>query len=319
MIRSYPALTLGGLFALGTGYVLFHDVHSLEQITIDHVMTFLVLVGTIAAGHHFWPQLKACRLLASLGLATLFVAGTGYCLVSSAGRQGASQHALAAVTESDNNARADVERDLAAAKTRLAQAMDEEATNCASGKGKRCLGTRSTREERQTYVNVLTQQLKIMDPHHEELPELRHAAKVFAALPMVTASEDHIFAQLVLFTPVMKAVFLELATLVFLGIALGHRATAGATSQGALPVTRLVSHPVARIPSQLALPAPRDPVEQLMIDALGKASRPLSNEELAATIGVTPGAASKIRARIGDRVRVERNGRELAISLAVRS
>lgn len=52
----------------------------------------------------------------------------------------------------------------------------------------------------------------------------------------------------------------------------------------------------------------------MLLGILADAGRALSNEEIAGRMGVTPGAASKIRQRVADRVRVERNGRELAIS-----
>src|SRR5262245_22017546 len=48
-VRSWGAILLGGIFALGTAYVLFAHVRGLADITTDHVMTGLVLVGTIAA------------------------------------------------------------------------------------------------------------------------------------------------------------------------------------------------------------------------------------------------------------------------------
>jgi hypothetical protein len=52
-VRSRGAILLGGIFALGPAYVFGH-VRSLADITTDHVMS-LVLGGTIAAGHMFWP------------------------------------------------------------------------------------------------------------------------------------------------------------------------------------------------------------------------------------------------------------------------
>src|SRR5215467_280705 len=85
-VRSWGAIVLGAIFALGTAYVLFADVRSLADITTDHVMTGLVLVGTIAAGHMFWPAAGGGRIFAALGLSILFVAGTFICVTGSAGR-----------------------------------------------------------------------------------------------------------------------------------------------------------------------------------------------------------------------------------------
>src|SRR5581483_3908091 len=86
-VRSPGAIALGGIFALGTGYVLFEDViRQGAAVTADHVMTALVLVGTIAAGHCFMPALVARRFGGALGLALLFAAGTFICVTGSAGR-----------------------------------------------------------------------------------------------------------------------------------------------------------------------------------------------------------------------------------------
>src|SRR5262249_32271226 len=85
-VCCWGAILLGGIFALGTAYVLFAHVHILADITTDHVMTGLVLVGTIAAGHMFWPAATGGRVLAALGLAILFVSGTFICVTGSAGR-----------------------------------------------------------------------------------------------------------------------------------------------------------------------------------------------------------------------------------------
>ena len=53
---------------------------------------------------------------------------------------------------------------------------------------------------------------------------LKHAARVFAALPLVQSQPEAIERALLLFTPFVKALFLEIATVVFLGIGLAGRA-----------------------------------------------------------------------------------------------
>jgi len=54
-----------------------------------------------------------------------------------------------------------------------------------------------------------------------------------------------------------------------------------------------------------------DPV----LEVLARARRPLSNDELAAAMGVTKGEASKRVAALAGRLRKERDGRRVAISL----
>ncbi|HRD77975.1 MAG TPA: helix-turn-helix domain-containing protein, partial [Hyphomicrobiaceae bacterium] len=68
----------------------------------------------------------------------------------------------------------------------------------------------------------------------------------------------------------------------------------------------------------LARPEPitvRPPVADPVIAALERAHRPLSNDELAAAMGVTKSEASKRVAALAGMVRKERDGRRVAISL----
>lgn len=214
-VSSYPAALLAVGFFLVTCFVLFKDVYDGAAITTDHVLSMAVLIGTFASGHLLWDQLKQWQLLPALGLTILFAAGTFYCVTASGGRNAAVQGSKAAEAHKTNDDRARIEGDLKQAKARLEDAQDAEAAECASGDGPRCKGWRKTREERQTYVNVLQAQLRLMEPERQENPELRHAAKLFAAFPGIAAKEEAIFGFLVLYFPFLKALFAEIATLVF--------------------------------------------------------------------------------------------------------
>lgn len=224
-VSSYGAATLAVGFFLVTCYVIFKDVADGAPITPDHVMSFAVLVGTIASGHLLWGQLQEWRLLPALGLLILFIAGTFYCVTASGGRNAAVQSTKAEQAHKTNDDRARVEGDLTVAKERLSDALTEEARECASGEGPRCKGWRKTREERQANVHLLEAELRLMEPERVENPELRHAAKVFVAFPGVTASEQVIFGFLVLYFPFVKALFCEIATLVFGSIGFRHSPT----------------------------------------------------------------------------------------------
>lgn len=330
LVRSPGALALGALFALGTGYVLFHDVHHWREVTVDHVMTALVLVGTVASGHMLSTQLKAWRVLPSLGLAVLFLAGTFYCVTTSAARNADVTVTQRTAVHSVNEERARIKPQLERSEKMLAEARIDLARECKSGRGTRCKGVEATVMVYEAAVKGHQSDLAKLGPAQPEDAGVRHAAQVFAALPYVTAPADVIASQLLLFGPFVKALFLEVACIVFLGIGLGHGRPAQGIATPGLPRTRLVAQPAIRIPSQLALPAPRlqsglgADMERAVLDALSRARRPLSNEELAGEVGVTPGAASKIRKRVERNLRlesgrglcVERDGRQLAISLA---
>ena len=61
-------------------------MHSVTDLTADHLLTIGAIVGAIAAGHFFWHMLWSCKFGAALGLGIAFTAATTYCLIGSAGR-----------------------------------------------------------------------------------------------------------------------------------------------------------------------------------------------------------------------------------------
>jgi hypothetical protein len=50
-LKGLGATALGLLFALGTLHVLLSDMKSPAEFGVDHLLTILVLIGTIASGH----------------------------------------------------------------------------------------------------------------------------------------------------------------------------------------------------------------------------------------------------------------------------
>ena len=220
-VRSPGAIALGALFGLGTAYVLFNDVQGLAGISVDHVMTALVLVGTIASGHLIWPMLRHWRTWGSAaGLALLFVSGTWYMVTGSAGRNAVATAAKVAGVDTANDERKRADRDLVEAKRRYAAALEAETGECASGAGARCKARRETTAERRADVEKAEATLRNAPPERIANGGTKYAADVLAIF--VPADPERIERALDLTGPFVKAMFLEIATLVFLGIGLGH-------------------------------------------------------------------------------------------------
>lgn len=216
------ALLLGGTFALGTCYVLLADVRAPRDFTVDHAVTLLVLLGTVAAGHMLGREARALRLLRAGGLAALLAAGTMYCVTSSAARNAESSERRSAPVAAANDARRRALADLDEAKLELRQQRSAQAQECATGDGARCRGRAKTAEAAAQAVAAAEQRLSTLSPERPTSGGLAHAATVFASMPLVTADAATVEAWLVLMLPFAKAVFLELATIVFLGIGLGR-------------------------------------------------------------------------------------------------
>jgi hypothetical protein len=272
VIRSPSATVLGTLFAVGTAYVLFEDVLRGAAVTTDHVMTALVLVGTIASGHFFAPALSDRRCLLAAGCALLFAAGTFICVTGSASR--GAEH---------DQAKRGAAQDVQAAKAERAEAARAHAKECASGDGKRCKGARAVLE-------VAEHRLAGFGSA-QAVNGFEHASRVFSLLTKVSAAE--IQTALELLWPFAKALMLELATIVFLGLGLGHRVKETPETEGNF----------------------REIEECPLAGTLRKIGRPVTNAELAEILGVSKGQASKTVSRAGTNIRRERVGRHVQISL----
>lgn len=310
-VKSWPAITLGGLFAAGTAYVMFSDVKSPAEFTFDHSTTALILIGTVAAGHMIWPRLKSWRTwLQAFGLAVLFVTGTWYCVTSSAGRNAEATAAKVSAVDVANAERGRLARALVDAAEAHRKARDAETAECATGAGKKCIAARETTAKRKS--EAADAELAFRKAPHEKVANggTKHAAQVFALLlPASPVAIEHAIGLLM---PFAKALFLEIATLIFLGIGLGHRKVSVASVES-VPVSVPAETPRAL---SFERPLTDDEVEQIRKLLEGR-SKPVTNDELAAMAGVTKSEMSKrvAKAEAAGKVVKFRAGRFNQISL----
>ena len=304
-------------------------------------MTGLVLVGTISSGHMFWQQLQGWRVLPCIGLAVLFVAGTLYCVIASAARNAEVGVGKALEIVSSNEQRHRLESEITLAQQDARKAKAAASKDCATGEGPVCRSLTKLATQADSHYWLLVGRLASSKPEQSANPGLQHAARVFAIF--VHADPATIARGLELVAPFLKAIFLEVATVVFFGIGLGHSILAKNASNGNHPATgnemetvgrvdrfvsvsRTVFRKQPRQPRQLAI-AERAPFEDLrppslddaetVVNALRPLYRPVNNDELAGIMGVTKGEASR-RATVafekGLIIR-QRLGRHVAISL----
>lgn len=289
VIRSRGAIALGGIFSLGTAYVLFEDVIRGGPLTSDHVMTALVLVGTIAAGHFFWPALRCGKLLPAIGLAVLFATGTFICVTGSASR--GAEHSANRVQEAAkiNEARETVKDDIKRAKADRDRLTSDQVKECASGRGKKCDGASASVEYADSHIAILEARLDRMKAEQDPEAGLKHAALVFSVLSGVSSAA--IEGNLILLWPFAKAIMLEIATIVFLGLGLAH----------------------GKPPENVGNPHETGAENVEIMKLLRKLKRPVTNDELAAILGVSKGHASKMVSKTKGIARV-RQGRHVAIT-----
>lgn len=334
-IRSPASIALGGLFAAGTIAVLLNDVTSAWDLTTDHMMTVLVLIGTIASGHMLWAEARARRWLAVAGLAVLFGAGTVYCVTTSAARNADVTAAKAAHTRHANVAYTLAKDAFDAATKRHAEAVEAETKECSTGIGPLCKAARAQTPLRKAEKDEAERRLQSAPAPQPEQAGLAHAATVFATLPGVTAKAEGIERGLILLLPFIKALFLEVACIVFLSIGLGHR-------RPPAPAPAVVAETPAELvairerffdPEPVAPPPPSPPPRPRrkrrtalgsnvvafgshpVVKALAKVDRPVSNRELAKLMSVSDGEASKRWQEVVHALDVCRQGKQLQLSL----
>lgn len=326
IVKSPGAIALGCLFALGTAAVLFWDVRNLSDITSDHLMTFLVLVGTICSGHMFATQLRAFNVFGCVGLGALFLAGTLYCVTQSAARNVETSIPKLLDTLNINEQRKKVEADIAEAKVDLRKATVAAERACATGIGPRCQGANKTRDQADSHYWMAVGRLANMKPAQIENAGFKHAAKVIALFPL-TGTEASIERAMGLLFPVAKAAFLEIATVVFFGLGFGHRRVPVGTMT-LLPAPETVS----TVSPTVMETVPRDWVPksvsearelakkceaEQVFEALRRAARPVCNDELADFLECSKGESSKKVTALESLglINRARNGRYVAISL----
>lgn len=230
-VRSPGALALGILFALGTCWVLFHDIRSLSQITVDHVLTLGTLLGTIASGHYFVPAVRDRQFLAAFGLGLAFCAGTFICVTGSAGRGGEAIEQQAATAKSINAQRDDAIAELKAARAKRDELAISFAKECATGKGSRCAGVRETMSYTDSHIAILDARVAMLRPEQVANGKLKKAAEVISRF--TGRRQDDLVKDLELAWPFANALIWELLTITFLSLGLASpRHAPAVASQG---------------------------------------------------------------------------------------
>lgn len=287
-IRSWPSIVSGVACSIGSACVMLWDVLRAGQLTIDHVLSVLVLGGTIVAGHEFFRFASWRRPLGTLGLALLFVVGTGYCVATTAGRTAESGAVKQAEAAAWNAGRKLLQSELDQAQYQLGLASAEVLRECRTGIGDKCKAFQGRERAYQALVSQHSEKLAALPAERPENAEARNFAGVLDTLWQ--ADKKRTEAIYTILRPFIPALFLEIGAIVFLAVGFGRHTTIVEI----LPPARMTVDPV--------IAALRD--------------GPLTNNELALKLGVRKGTASKLVTAREGQIKREKIGREVRISLA---
>lgn len=320
--RMLAALT-GCVFLAGTLVILFEDVLNGAPLGRKHLLTLVILSGTILAGHLGREAARQWRtLIAAAGFGLVFLSGTGLVVYSSVGRQAAMTTQVNASAEELNDRRSQIKQTQTRAQGMLDDALTSYGKQCATGKGARCDGIKATIDVYQAAVKGHDAELKEIGWSRPVNPEAEQFAEIVAAvLGLDAMAKSKIKAAALLALPLLITLFLEFGTIQSFGYATRRiPASAGRSappSGGKLDGMK----PAIAAPVQQPLLAPAAVIDadtQAVIDALAGRQGALMNGEVADKMGVTKGEASTrvTKAVNAGYVVRERRGREVYISLA---
>lgn len=277
-IRSKPALVVAGLCATGTLAVLFDDVLRGGEPNIQHLISCVTLIATFYAGYAIWSAFRS-QPFAALGAALIFLAGTSYVVLTSAGR---SAHVMAAkaidATEANSRyAKATARADKAEATYEAAKSAA--ASECASGDGKRCSGKRITAEVAKIDAKEARDDAAKLKPAVAASDYLQ-AATLFSTF--TGKPKQEVEAMLLLGMPFLLASILELGFMVFGHLAIGHTVVEDVPRLAA-PAPVLKAETIPEAPKVLTA----DMVAKLKAE--GK-----KHSEIASMFGVNQGRVSEL-------------------------
>lgn len=333
-IRRAP-LAAAAFFTSLTAFVLFGDLVTsprplLASITPAHILTLAALVAAITAAHYVLPALRARAYFAGGLLALVAVAAIAYTLIASGMRGGAVIADRAAHAAKLDAQRADAKAAWQQARADLKAATDHATATrnaadleCAGGKGGKCNGksssasaAESVRVARDSHERIMRSTLDLIPP--TPVSGFAWLAAGLADLGLGDAAT--ITRRLEAWFPFAAVVISEFATIAFFALAFPATVLAMPATVAALPAPAamtaapiaLQSAPLARVIAK-RLPAPLD--AHPVIAALRDARRPMTNDELAAAMGVTKGEASKRRLEVAEHLVLWREGRCLRAAL----
>lgn len=272
------------------------------------VLTVLMILGTIAAGHLAKTAFKARFVASALGFCVLFVAGSALVVYNSVGRQAETHDTIAMERAAANGLIEDKTRDIEEARERertaRANADRERGSKCKT----KCKDWEAAANDARKLIAVLESEVRALGAPRPVDAKASKAGEVAAAFGYERHKVEVLAA---LLEPFFWTVFFELGSVISLGFAFRP-----------FPVST-VSKPIAGSGNSGGGKAERAQirlVEDHEVAALKKALQgrgSVTNDELADLMGVAKGEASKRVSKALELgiVSKRRTGRHVAISM----
>lgn len=278
-----------------------------------HVLTILMIGGTIAAGHLTKTAWKARTMLSCAGFLMLFLSGTALVVYNSVGRQ-AEQHDTKALEVSARNSLIeDKRRDVENARQRLETAETNADRERGSKCKQRCKDWEAAAVDARKVISVLESEIRALGAPKPVDAKAEKAGELAALFGFDKRKAEAVAA---LIEPFLWTIFFEIGSIVSLGFAFRPFPTVARVSKPDHGSGNIGGGGKALAEPQIRLVSSRVDHE---VEALTKAlaGRTLTNDELAAAMNTTKGEASKrvAKAETLGIVNKVRTGKAVSISL----
>lgn len=215
------AIALGVIASCGALFILLKDDVLAGRWSDAFVLVPIMMVIALAAGHLTVTAFRSRKYISASGFAMAFILGTALTFYTSVGKQADISETATLATEASNADRKVVDDDIARARLRLQQALDQaDRETGAGGCQKKCEDWKLRAREVAAQIRELEAKRKGMDPQKPVAADAERVAKVIS---MFTGADEHrVKAMLVLVKPFAFSILFELTAIAAFGFAFGH-------------------------------------------------------------------------------------------------
>jgi hypothetical protein len=310
-LHSLPSTFAGIVAAVAAIALLTRDAQH-TGLTLEHAMMPVLVFLTVLFGHEAFRALKEWKLISAVGFVALAIFGSGIIVAETMGRRAETRDAKVAQATKTVDQYATVAADYQRASKLVAESEKWAASECATGKGKKCDGQTFILNQRKAHADALRlklEQATAPAPVDSKADKIAYWAALFGA-SKATAKE--VFQN---FDPFSLSLFLELGAVFAFGFGIRTRKVA-------VPVSNAVSNTVpAETPQALSFEREDGEYTDEEIEEIRKIltglNKTVCNSELAKLAGVDPSEMSKRwrKAEKAGIITAKRSGKYMHLSL----
>lgn len=283
-VHSIPSL-VGGIIAAGFSMALLCADGFSTGFTLKHAAMPALVGLTVLFAHEAWRAGKEWKLVSFVAFLALALFGSGVIVSETMGRTAESRDAKVSEATKDVNAYAALIANLDRANKLTAEAEAWVASECRTGVGPKCRGVTFTRDQRLAYAEKLR---KDADAHKAPAPIDSKADRIAALAGLFGASDVAVKKAVHSFEPFVLPLFLELGAIFLFGFGVRSRKVSVPVSDSVLPVSE---------PKALSFENEKGEHTDKEIEdikkALGGLGHAVTNDQLAAILGISKSEASK--------------------------